>query len=278
MFRLVLARHGQTPANVEKILDTVLPGPGLTDLGRLQAEALGKELVADPRGPVTALVSSPARRARETAGLVAPAVGLTAGVVEGTHEVQVGELEGLGDDDSIACSARPTTPGARATSRRACPAASRAATCWTATSPLSRDCAREHRDGTVVLVSHGAVLRLVAHALVGAIPDPRSRRPRRQLRTRPARRGRRRVVARGVAPGGPGRAGLDARRHRGLAPMWTDSVVGATTSVHLGYAQPSRCRVASSIPKWWAISWTTVTATSSRSSSSSAHIWTSASR
>ena len=40
----MLARHGQTPANVAKLLDTVLPGPGLTDLGRLQAEALGKEL------------------------------------------------------------------------------------------------------------------------------------------------------------------------------------------------------------------------------------------
>ena len=51
MLRLVLARHGQTPANVAKTLDTVLPGPGLTDLGRLQAEALGKELAADPAGP-----------------------------------------------------------------------------------------------------------------------------------------------------------------------------------------------------------------------------------
>ena len=29
----------------------------------------------------------------------------------------------------------------------------------------------EHPAGTVVLVSHGAVLRLVAHALVGEIPD-----------------------------------------------------------------------------------------------------------
>ena len=65
--RLVLARHGQTQANVDRILDTVLPGPPLTELGRAQAHALGGELGDGAEGTVTALYHSPARRARETA-------------------------------------------------------------------------------------------------------------------------------------------------------------------------------------------------------------------
>ncbi|MCD2193285.1 histidine phosphatase family protein [Actinomycetospora endophytica] len=171
VLRLVLARHGQTPANVAKTLDTLLPGPGLTDLGRLQAEALGKELAADPSGPVTALVSSPARRARETAGLVAPALGLTPGVVDGTHEVQVGELEGHNDEASIE-RFRATYDAWRegdVTARM--PGGESGQDVLDRYLPALEGLRAEHRDGTVVLVSHGAVLRLVAHALVGEIPD-----------------------------------------------------------------------------------------------------------
>ena len=34
--RLVLVRHGQTPSNVAGVLDTALPGPGLTEEGQQQ--------------------------------------------------------------------------------------------------------------------------------------------------------------------------------------------------------------------------------------------------
>ena len=43
-------------------------------------------------------------------------------------------------------------------------------------------------------------------------------------------------------------------------------------------AQPSSCSRSSSMPKWWAISWMTVIATSSTTSSSESHISSSASR
>jgi probable phosphoglycerate mutase len=171
VLRLVLARHGQTPANVAKTLDTVLPGPGLTDLGRLQAEALGKELAADPLGPVVRIVHSPARRARETASLAAPALGLAPGVVEGTHEVQVGELEGRNDEPSISRfravyeAWRAGDVGARM------PGGESGRDVLDRYLPALEGLRAEHASGTVVLVSHGAVLRLVAHALVGEIPD-----------------------------------------------------------------------------------------------------------
>ena len=38
--RLTLVRHGQTPSNVLGLLDTAPPGPGLTDLGQLQAASV----------------------------------------------------------------------------------------------------------------------------------------------------------------------------------------------------------------------------------------------
>ena len=59
--RLLLIRHGQTPSNVLGLLDTAVPGPGLTDLGQQQAAAL-PETLADYR--IDAIyASSPAPRA-----------------------------------------------------------------------------------------------------------------------------------------------------------------------------------------------------------------------
>jgi broad specificity phosphatase PhoE len=171
VLRLVLARHGQTPANIAKTLDTVLPGPGLTDLGRLQAEALGKELAADPLGPVGVIVSSPARRARETASLAAAALGLTPGVVEGTHEVQVGELEGHNDEPSITRFRAVYDAWREGDVEARMPGGESGRDVLDRYLPAIEGLRDEHPSGTAVLVSHGAVLRLVAHALVGEIPD-----------------------------------------------------------------------------------------------------------
>ncbi|HEY2221071.1 histidine phosphatase family protein [Actinomycetospora sp.] len=173
VLRLVLARHGQTPANVAKTLDTVLPGPGLTDLGRLQAEALGKELAADPVGPVTVLASSAARRAQETAGLVAPSLGLTPAVVEGTFEVQVGDLEGRNDERSIEVfrATYEAWRGGDLTARM--PGGESGQDVLDRYLPAVAGLRDEHGTdgGAIVLVSHGAVLRVVAHALVGELDD-----------------------------------------------------------------------------------------------------------
>src|SRR5690606_35002508 len=95
--RLILARHGQTVANVARRLDTALPGAERTELGVEQARTLGKKLVE--RGPEL-LVASQALRARQTAEHAAPAVALETVIREGVHEVQVGELEDRSDEES----------------------------------------------------------------------------------------------------------------------------------------------------------------------------------
>ena len=71
--RLLLVRHGQTPANVLGVLDTAVPGPGLTDLGRRQAAAL-PEALAEER--IDAIVVTDLVRTHETAAPLVAATGL----------------------------------------------------------------------------------------------------------------------------------------------------------------------------------------------------------
>lgn len=95
---LHLVRHGQTTANVAKILDTLPPGAPLTPEGSDQARLFGS---TRPRVVPAALVSSVARRAQQTAGLIGAEWGVRADVIDGVHEVQAGDLEGRSDDASI---------------------------------------------------------------------------------------------------------------------------------------------------------------------------------
>lgn len=80
---LILARHGETPANAGRLMVGKIDPP-LTDRGRRQAEAVAAAL---PEGAV--VVSSPLRRARETAAVYGPPE-----VDERWREVDYGELDG----------------------------------------------------------------------------------------------------------------------------------------------------------------------------------------
>ena len=103
--RLILIRHGQTHANIARILDTALPGAPLTDQGIIQARRLGRVLLPS-RERMTEIVTSHALRARQigagaVAGLhhlVGPGVRLRHEA--GLHEVQAGEIEGRSDFDA----------------------------------------------------------------------------------------------------------------------------------------------------------------------------------
>lgn len=92
--RLILVRHGETEGNVAKILDTRVPGLPLTERGAGQAKTFGSSLQARPR----ALFCSTALRARQTASYIEAATGVTAQVLEHVQEVQVGALEGRSDE------------------------------------------------------------------------------------------------------------------------------------------------------------------------------------
>jgi broad specificity phosphatase PhoE/ribonuclease HI len=88
----LLLRHGQTPLSAERRFagtgDT-----GLTEAGLRQAKLAGARLAA--RGGVDVIVTSPLRRARQTAAEVAAATGAPVTCDEGFRETDFGEWEGL---------------------------------------------------------------------------------------------------------------------------------------------------------------------------------------
>ena len=105
MDRLILIRHGETHANIARILDTLLPGAPLTDHGVIQARRLGRVLLPS-RDRLSEIVTSHALRARQTGAGAVAGLHLLAGPgvrlrhEEGLHEIQAGEVEGRSDYDA----------------------------------------------------------------------------------------------------------------------------------------------------------------------------------
>jgi broad specificity phosphatase PhoE len=82
---LIVVRHGRTEANASGLLLGSRVDPGLDDLGRRQAAALGQML-----GGADRVVSSPLRRTQETAA----ALGLPVEIDERWIEIDYGTFDG----------------------------------------------------------------------------------------------------------------------------------------------------------------------------------------
>ncbi|MFE3191610.1 histidine phosphatase family protein [Nocardia sp. NPDC059240] len=165
--KLILVRHGETEGNVGKILDTRLPGLPLTERGVAQAKTFGASLTAPPRG----LFCSAALRARQTGGYIEAATGVPLEVLENLQEVQLGDLEGLntraaheefqkvyhawhfGDLELRV----PGGESGEEVLARYIPALER----------IRDEYLADPEAGDVVLVSHGAAMRLVSRELTG---------------------------------------------------------------------------------------------------------------
>lgn len=101
--RLVLVRHGESRATVERFVGGPRSCTGLTDHGRRQAEALRNRLSAGHDVEATALFASNFPRALETANIIAPAVGsLPVSVDSGWGEHDPGpDCDGMTYDEFI---------------------------------------------------------------------------------------------------------------------------------------------------------------------------------
>jgi broad specificity phosphatase PhoE len=96
--RLILVRHGQTPANVDGILESTVPGPGLTSQGDDEASVLPSTFEDEP---IEAIFASTQIRSQLTAEPLAGALGLEIQVRDGLREIDAGDLEGLRDRPSV---------------------------------------------------------------------------------------------------------------------------------------------------------------------------------
>jgi ribonuclease H / adenosylcobalamin/alpha-ribazole phosphatase len=93
---LVLVRHGATPYTADKRFSGGLAGsnPGLTDEGRAQVREVA-EWLAPIGGVVDAVVTSPVRRTRESAEIVAERLGLDLVEEPGFAEMEFGAWDGM---------------------------------------------------------------------------------------------------------------------------------------------------------------------------------------
>lgn len=148
-----LIRHGEHTL-LGRMLVGRMPGVGLSERGRAEARWLGGRLAAEKIG---ALYASPMQRTRETAAILAEALGLPVGIREDVIELDYGEWTGA-TFDSVRNDPRwrlwsghrsiATLPGGetmRAVQGRIVAA-------------LFDLCAA-HPEETVAIVSHGDVIR-----------------------------------------------------------------------------------------------------------------------
>jgi broad specificity phosphatase PhoE len=88
---IVLVRHGETDWNRDRRFQGHADTP-LNEVGRTQAAELAETL--EPES-LTALYTSPLRRASETAAIVAARLGIDVRPLDALREIHVGEWEGL---------------------------------------------------------------------------------------------------------------------------------------------------------------------------------------
>jgi broad specificity phosphatase PhoE len=143
--------------------------PELSEAGRGAAEALAAAL-ADRLPAGTPVVSSPSRRAVETARPIASCLGVDVEIDPDLREVDVGELDGRTFDETAAAYpdlAKQVLAADRAIDwpdgERAADLAIRAAQAW-------RHALERAADGPIVLVSHGGVVGELVTELVPADP------------------------------------------------------------------------------------------------------------
>jgi probable phosphoglycerate mutase len=166
--RLVLVRHGQSFGNVDRRLDTRPPGSELTPLGRDQARAFAREGLSRPG----LVLHSVATRAAQTAAEISAEVDVRASAVTGIHEVQVGELENRSDDDAVAefnAIYKRWHEGERDVPL---PGGETANEVLDRYLPVLTDLRMRYLDdhewtSDIVVVSHGAAIRLTAAVLAG---------------------------------------------------------------------------------------------------------------
>lgn len=163
--KLILVRHGETEGNVAKILDTRLPGLPLTERGATQAKNFGAGLTVPPQR----IFCSEALRARQTGGYIEAATGVPLEVLAGLQEVQLGDLEGLNTSDAHQAfqdvyhqwhmgDLGERVPGGETgheVLERYVPELER----------LRAEYLEDSDAGDIILVSHGAAMRLVSREL-----------------------------------------------------------------------------------------------------------------
>jgi probable phosphoglycerate mutase len=161
--RLYLVRHGATPLSAEDRFSGAA-NVFLSDEGRAQAGRLAQRLSDDN---IAAIYTSPLDRTLETANIVAKPHGLTPIPRDGLREISHGHWEGLSrkevaerfpeeyatwESDPFTFAPRDGESGISVLARAL---------------PVIREVVADHKDESVLVVSHKATIRLLISSLLG---------------------------------------------------------------------------------------------------------------
>lgn len=159
--RLVLVRHGESRATIERFVGGPRSCTGLTDHGRLQAEALRNRLSAGHDVEATALFASNFPRALETANIIAPSIGsLPVSVDSGWGEHDPGpDCDGMTYDEFIERFGVPRWDGDP--HDVVYPGGETISQFHDRVMEALRRTVRQHEGGTVVIACHAGVIDAV---------------------------------------------------------------------------------------------------------------------
>jgi probable phosphoglycerate mutase len=148
--------------------------PPLSDEGRRAADELGTELAGRVR-PGTPVLSSPSRRAVETATPIAASLGVDVELDPDLREVDVGELDGRTFDETAAAYPELARQVLAADRDIDWPGGESAADLRVRAAAAWRRAVARAGDGAIVLVTHGGVVgELVASLVAADAEEPRS--------------------------------------------------------------------------------------------------------
>src|SRR6201997_1463237 len=88
-------RHGQSVDNATNVIDTAVPGTGLTQLGQQQANTIAKVLA--PQGPFAGIYTSQLLRTQQTATPLAGMLGMNTQELPALNEIYAGAFNGSPD-------------------------------------------------------------------------------------------------------------------------------------------------------------------------------------
>lgn len=167
--RLLLIRHGQTPNNVDGVLDTGEPGAALTTLGEAQAAAIPSALADES---IAGIHVSRLLRTHLTAAPLAEATGLTPQVHPGLQEILAGDYD-LRDDEEAAFGYREAgRRWVRGDTGHAVPGGEDGHAFLRRYDDAIAEVVASHApDATAAIVSHGAAIRVWATLATGLDPE-----------------------------------------------------------------------------------------------------------
>ncbi|MFQ6059489.1 MAG: histidine phosphatase family protein, partial [Anaerolineae bacterium] len=162
--RFILVRHGQTAWNREVRFRGRENLP-LNEVGRQQAEAAGRRIAAT--WSVSAVYTSPLRRARQTAQAIARALGLTPRPLEGLLDLDYGQWQGLSPQEVQQHYADLYAAWLHSPQVVRFPGGESLAQVRDRALEAVLELARRHEGQTVVLVGHQAVNKVLLCAVLG---------------------------------------------------------------------------------------------------------------